>query len=54
MIDYEELPFVLHSEDAHAAGRAAVWDELPDNIAGRTRFGDSRRPTRPSPRATMS
>src|SRR6185369_9339619 len=26
-VDYEELPFVLHADDAMAAGAPAVWDE---------------------------
>ena len=38
---YEELPFVLHSEDAMKAGSPAVWEEVPDNILVDTRFGDA-------------
>src|SRR5438094_1428516 len=38
--EYEELPFVIHSEDAMAAGAPNVWDEVPDNIAIDTWFGD--------------
>ncbi len=37
---YEELPFVLHSEDAMKSGAATVWDEVPGNILVDTRFGD--------------
>ncbi len=37
---YDELPFVLHSEDAMQAGAATVWDEVPGNILVDTRFGD--------------
>ena len=32
VVVYEELPFVLHSEDAMRPGAPAVWDEVPDNI----------------------
>ena len=35
---YDELPFVLHSEDAMQAGAPAVWDEVPDNILVDTQF----------------
>ena len=35
-VQYEELPFVLHSEDAMRPGAPAVWDEVlppvPDAI----------------------
>jgi carbon-monoxide dehydrogenase large subunit len=37
---YEELPFVLHSEDAMRAGAPRVWAEVPDNILVDTHFGD--------------
>jgi carbon-monoxide dehydrogenase large subunit len=37
---YDELPFVLHSEDAMQPGAATVWDEVPGNILVDTRFGD--------------
>src|SRR5581483_7597398 len=40
-IDYEELPFVLQSEDALAPGAPAVWDELPGNLLVETHFGDA-------------
>jgi aerobic carbon-monoxide dehydrogenase large subunit len=38
---YEELPFVLHSEDAMRPGAPTVWDEVPDNILVDTKFGDA-------------
>ena len=38
---YEELPFVLHSEDAMQAGAPVVWNEVPDNILVDTSFGDA-------------
>src|SRR5664280_2055688 len=38
---YDELPFVLHSEDALRAGAPAVWDEVPNNILVDTHFGDA-------------
>jgi carbon-monoxide dehydrogenase large subunit len=37
---YDELPFVLHSEDAMQTGAATVWNEVPGNILVDTRFGD--------------
>jgi carbon-monoxide dehydrogenase large subunit len=40
-VEYQELPFVLHSEDAMKSGAPAVWDEVPDNILVDTSFGDS-------------
>jgi len=39
-VRYEELPFVLHSEDAMRSGAAAVWDEAPDNVLVDTLFGN--------------
>src|SRR5712672_754760 len=39
-VDYEELPFVLHSEDAMNARAPLVWDEAPQNILVDTSFGD--------------
>src|SRR2546423_8990610 len=41
-IEYEELPWVTHSEDALAGGKGApsVWDEAPDNVLVDTVFGD--------------
>jgi aerobic carbon-monoxide dehydrogenase large subunit len=40
VVDYEELPFVLHSEDAMAPGAPLVWDEAPQNTMVETWFGD--------------
>ena len=39
-VEYEELPFVLHSSDALKPGAPAVWDEAPDNVLIDTWFGD--------------
>jgi len=39
-VDYEELPFVLHSEDAMKPGAPPVWDEAPLNTPIDTGFGD--------------
>ncbi len=39
-IEYEELPFVLHSADAIRPGAAVVWDEAADNVLIDTLFGD--------------
>ena len=39
-VQYEELPFVLHTEDAMAPGAPTLWDEVPDNITVETFFGD--------------
>jgi carbon-monoxide dehydrogenase large subunit len=39
-ISYQELPGVYHCEDAMRAGAPVVWDEVPDNIAVDTFFGD--------------
>ncbi len=41
VVVYEELPFVLQSEDAMKAGAPAVWDEVPNNILVDTHFGDA-------------
>jgi aerobic carbon-monoxide dehydrogenase large subunit len=40
-VRYQELPFVLHSEDAMAVGAPALWDEAADNICVDTSFGDA-------------
>ena len=44
-VEYQELPWVTHSEDALQAGKngavPAVWDEAPDNVLVDTIFGDS-------------
>ena len=39
-IEYEELPCVIHSEDAMQPGTPAVWDQVRDNILVDTRFGN--------------
>ncbi len=41
-VEYEELPWVTHSEDALEGGKGApsVWDEVPDNVLVDTVFGD--------------
>jgi carbon-monoxide dehydrogenase large subunit len=39
-VEYAELPWVTHSEDALASGAPAVWDEAPDNVLVDTTFGD--------------
>jgi carbon-monoxide dehydrogenase large subunit len=39
-VEYEELPFVIHSEDAIKPGAPVVWDEIADNTPSDTRFGD--------------
>ena len=39
-VRYDELPFVLQSEDAMRPGAPAVWDELPANAFVDTPFGD--------------
>jgi aerobic carbon-monoxide dehydrogenase large subunit len=39
-VEYEELPFVLHSEDAMKPGAPLVWDEAPQNVLVDTSFGD--------------
>jgi carbon-monoxide dehydrogenase large subunit len=38
---YEELPFVVHSEDAMQTGAPTIWAEVPDNILVDTHFGDA-------------
>jgi carbon-monoxide dehydrogenase large subunit len=38
---YDELPFVLDSEDGMKAGAPTIWDEVPDNILVDTHFGDA-------------
>jgi aerobic carbon-monoxide dehydrogenase large subunit len=39
-VTYEELPFVLHSEDAMKPGAPTLWDQVPNNITVDTYFGD--------------
>ncbi len=40
-VQYQELPFVLHSEYAMRPGAPVVWDEVPDNVLVDTRFGNA-------------
>jgi carbon-monoxide dehydrogenase large subunit len=39
-VRYEELPFVLHSEDAMRSGAPVLWDEVPNNVTVETVFGN--------------
>ena len=39
-VAYEELPFVLHSEDAMRPGAPVLWDEVPNNVTVETVFGN--------------
>jgi carbon-monoxide dehydrogenase large subunit len=39
-VDYEELAFVIHSDEAMKPGAPAVWDEVPNNVPVETFFGD--------------
>jgi carbon-monoxide dehydrogenase large subunit len=39
-VTYEELPFVLHSEDAMQPGAPVLWDEVPNNVTVETVFGN--------------
>jgi carbon-monoxide dehydrogenase large subunit len=39
-VRYEELPFVLHSEDAMRPGAPVLWDEAPNNVTVETVFGN--------------
>ena len=39
-VDYQELPFVLHSQDAMRTSAPSVWNEVPSNVLVDTRFGD--------------
>jgi aerobic carbon-monoxide dehydrogenase large subunit len=40
-VRYQELPFVLHSEAAMRPGAPAVWDEVRNNVAVETLFGNA-------------
>jgi aerobic carbon-monoxide dehydrogenase large subunit len=40
-VRYEELPFVLHTEDAMQPGAPVLWDAVPDNVTVETFFGDA-------------
>src|SRR6202162_2115117 len=39
-VAYEELPFVLHSEDAMQPSAPVLWDEVPNNVTVETVFGN--------------
>jgi len=39
-VRYQELPFVLHSEDAMKPGAPLLWDEVPNNVTVETVFGN--------------
>src|SRR5499426_1395590 len=39
-VDYEELPFVIHSEDAMRPDAPLVWNEMTGNMSVETWFGD--------------
>src|SRR6202162_5716892 len=39
-VTYEELPFVLHSEDAMRPRAPVLWDEVPNNVTVETAFGN--------------
>jgi aerobic carbon-monoxide dehydrogenase large subunit len=39
-VRYQELPFVLHSEDAMRPGAPVLWDEAPNNVTVETVFGN--------------
>jgi aerobic carbon-monoxide dehydrogenase large subunit len=39
-VTYEELPFVLRSEDAMRPGAPVLWDEVPNNVTVETVFGN--------------
>jgi carbon-monoxide dehydrogenase large subunit len=41
-VAYEELPFVLHSEDAVKPSAPTIWDEVPGNVLVETFFGDAK------------
>ncbi len=40
VVQYQELPFVLHCEDAMRASAPALWDDAANNICVDTAFGD--------------
>src|SRR5215510_5730735 len=39
-VEYDVLPGVYHSEDAMRPGAPVIWNEVPDNVAVDTWFGD--------------
>ncbi len=40
-VQYDELPFVLHSVDAMRPGAPVLWDQVTNNICIDTQFGDA-------------
>jgi len=40
-VTYQELPFVLHTEDAMRPGAPVLWDAVPNNVTVETFFGDA-------------
>ena len=40
-VDYEELPMVVHLDDATAPGAPVICDAAPDNISAEARYGDA-------------
>jgi aerobic carbon-monoxide dehydrogenase large subunit len=40
-VQYQELPFVLHSVDAMQSGAPVLWDQVPNNVCVDTQFGDA-------------
>jgi carbon-monoxide dehydrogenase large subunit len=40
-VSYDELPFVLHTEDAIEPGAPVLWDAVPNNMTVETFFGDA-------------
>src|SRR5258708_7026120 len=40
-VTYQELPFVLHSEDAMRPGAPVLWDAAPNNVTVETVFGNA-------------
>ncbi len=40
-VTYQELPFVLHTEDALRPGAPVLWDAVPNNMTVETFFGDA-------------
>jgi aerobic carbon-monoxide dehydrogenase large subunit len=51
VVQYDELPFVLHSEAAMQPGAPALWDDAAGNICVDTRFGDAEATARAFARA---
>src|SRR5580704_10156065 len=39
-VQYEELPFVLHTEDAMQPGAPVLWEQVANNITVETFFGN--------------